>query len=141
MLLKGSVSRVLRWVLLYINQKLFSRPIIASHKILTFLKGQSTINKKQAGAPLYYDMVLSRQYWNRRRMGVSAILKFATAPLSDMISRKITYPPYCRSFSWFYDFILRKWRHSRIPIWQKRYYFRDIISLRGVCCKFQYCES
>ena len=37
---KGSVSRVLRWVLLYIIQKLFSRPSIASHKILTFLKGQ-----------------------------------------------------------------------------------------------------
>jgi len=61
---KGSVSRVLRWVLLYINQKLFSRPFIAAHKILTFLKGQFTINKKQAGTPLYYDM------------GVSAILKF-----------------------------------------------------------------
>jgi len=53
--------------LLYINQKLFSRPIIifkASHNILTFLKGQFTFNKKQAGASLYYDMVLSRQYWN-----------------------------------------------------------------------------
>ena len=105
--LKGSVSRVLRWVLLYIIQKLFSRPIIASHKILTFWKGQFTINKKQAGTPLYYDMVLSRQYWNRRKMGVSAILNFVTASLSDMISRKSTYPPYCRSFSWFYEFILR----------------------------------
>ena len=42
---KGSVSRVLRWVLLYIIQKLFSRPIIASHKILTLLKGQFTIYK------------------------------------------------------------------------------------------------
>ena len=58
--LKGNVSRVLRWVLLYIIQKLFSRPIIASHKILTFLKGQFTIYVKQAGAALYYDMVLSR---------------------------------------------------------------------------------
>jgi len=53
-------------------------------------------------------------------MGVSAILKFATASLSDMISRKSTYTPYCRSFSWFYEFILRKWRHFRIPIWRKR---------------------
>ena len=60
--IKGSVSRVLRWVLLYIIQKLFSRPIIASHKILTFLKGQFTIYIKQADAALYYDMVLSRQY-------------------------------------------------------------------------------
>jgi len=34
-------------------------------------------------------------------MGVSAILKFATAPLSDMITRKSTYLPYCWSFSWF----------------------------------------
>jgi len=119
-LFKWSVSRVLRWVLLYINQKLFSRPIIASHKILTFLNGQFTINKKQAGATLYYDMVLSKQYWNRRKMGVSAILKFATAPLSDMISRKSTDPPYCWFFSWFYEFILRKWRHFRIPVWRKR---------------------
>ena len=116
---KGSVSRVLRWVLLYIDQKLFSRPIIAAHNIFTFLKGQFTINKKQAGAPLYYDMVLSSQYWNRRKMGVSAILKFAKASLSDMISRKSTYTPYCRSFSWFYEFILRRWRHFCIPIWQK----------------------
>ena len=37
-----------------------------------------------------------------------------------MISRKSTYTPYCRSFSWFYKFILRKWRHFRIPIWRKR---------------------
>ena len=61
-----------------------------------------------------------RQYWKRRKMGVSAILKFATASLSDMISRKSTNPPYCRFFSWFYEFILRKWRHFRIPIWRKR---------------------
>jgi len=60
--IKGTVSRKLRHRLLYIIGKLFSRPIIAWHKILTFLKGQFTINKKQAGAPLYYDMVLSRQY-------------------------------------------------------------------------------
>ena len=43
---KGSVSLVLRWVLLYMNGKLFLRPIIASHKILTLLKGQFTIYKK-----------------------------------------------------------------------------------------------
>jgi len=67
-MVKGSVSRVLRWVLLYIIQKLFSRPIIASHKILTFLKGQYTIYIKQAGAALYYDMDSSRQYWKRRKI-------------------------------------------------------------------------
>ena len=33
---------------------------------------------------------------------------------------KVRYPPHCRSFSWFYEFILRKWRHFRIPIWWKR---------------------
>ena len=104
---------------MYIHGKLFSRSIIASHKILTFLKGQFTIYKKQAGTPLFSDMVLSRQNWNCKKMGVSAILKFATAPLSDMISGKSTYPPYCRSLFWFYGFILRKWRHSRNPIWRK----------------------
>jgi len=31
---KGTVSRDLRWVLQYINQKLFSRAIVAHHKIL-----------------------------------------------------------------------------------------------------------
>jgi hypothetical protein len=41
-------------------------------------------------------------------VSVSAMLKFATASLSDMISRKTTNPPNCRSFSWFYEFILRK---------------------------------
>ena len=43
---KGSVLRVLRWVLLYINRKFSSRPIITSHKIVTLLKGQFTICKK-----------------------------------------------------------------------------------------------
>ena len=36
---KGSVSRDLRWVLLYINGKLSVRPIIVSQKILSLLKG------------------------------------------------------------------------------------------------------
>ena len=36
-LVKGSVSRGLRWVLLYINGKLSLRPIIASKKILSLL--------------------------------------------------------------------------------------------------------
>ena len=56
--LKGSVSRDFRWVLLYINGKLSLRPIIASHKILSLLKGKFTIYMKQAGAPLYYDIVV-----------------------------------------------------------------------------------
>ena len=42
---------------MYINRKVFSRPILASHKILSLLKGQFTISKKQAGAPLYSDTV------------------------------------------------------------------------------------
>ena len=45
-LFKGTVSRELRLMLLYIIQKLFSRPIVASHKIYILLKGQSAINKK-----------------------------------------------------------------------------------------------
>ena len=116
---KGSVSRDLRWVLLNINGNLSLRPIIASHNILTFFKGQFTINKKQAGAPLYYDMVLSRQYWNRRKMGVSAILKFATASQSDMILRKSTYKTKRKTGNMVYEFILRKWRHFSIPIRRK----------------------
>ena len=44
--LKGTVSRELRPMLLYIIQKLFSRPIVALHKIYILLKGQSAINKK-----------------------------------------------------------------------------------------------
>jgi len=84
-----SSSRVLRWVLLYINRKLFSRPIIALHKILNLLNGQFTIYKKQADAPLYSDMVLSRQYWNRRYMWHCAILKFATALLVSWYCGKV----------------------------------------------------
>jgi len=53
--------------LLYINWKLFTRPIIALHKNLILWRGQFTIYKKQAGVPLFSDMVLSRQYWNRRK--------------------------------------------------------------------------
>ena len=44
--IKGTVSRELRPMLLYIIQKLFSRPIVALHKIYILLKGQSAINKK-----------------------------------------------------------------------------------------------
>ena len=43
---KGSVSWILRWVLIYINGNLSLRPIIASNKILSLLKGHFTINKK-----------------------------------------------------------------------------------------------
>ena len=44
---KGTVSRDLRWVLLYINRKLFSRAIVAHHTILILLKGHCTINNLQ----------------------------------------------------------------------------------------------
>jgi len=36
--LKGTVSKKLRWVLLYINQNINPRPLIAHHKILTLVK-------------------------------------------------------------------------------------------------------
>ena len=39
---KGTVSRELRWVLLYINQKLFSWAIVAHQKILILIKGYFT---------------------------------------------------------------------------------------------------
>jgi len=45
-LVKGTVSQELRHRLLYIIRKLFSRPIVASHKIYILLKGQFAINKK-----------------------------------------------------------------------------------------------
>jgi len=44
---KGTVSRELRHRLLYIIQKLFSRPIVASLKILILLKGQFAMYIKQ----------------------------------------------------------------------------------------------
>jgi len=44
---KGTVSRELRPRLLYIIRKLFSRPIIAGHKIYILLKGHFTIYMKQ----------------------------------------------------------------------------------------------
>ena len=44
---KGSVSRQVRHRLLYIIRKLFSRPIIAGHKILILLKGQFAMYIKQ----------------------------------------------------------------------------------------------
>ena len=45
--LKGTVSRELRHRLLYIIQKLFSRPVVASLKILILLKGQFAMYIKQ----------------------------------------------------------------------------------------------
>ena len=45
--LKGTVSRELR-LLLYINQKLFSRAIVGYHKILILLKVHFTINKRRS---------------------------------------------------------------------------------------------
>jgi len=45
--IKGTVSRKLRHRLLYIIQKLFSRPVVASLKILILLKGQFAMYIKQ----------------------------------------------------------------------------------------------
>ena len=51
LVIKGTVSRELRPMLLYIIKKLFSRPIIAGHKIDIFIKGtlhnhQKTLQRK-----------------------------------------------------------------------------------------------
>ena len=46
--IKGTVSRDLRWVLLYIIRKLFSRAIVAHHKILIYnLKRRSSVRTAQ----------------------------------------------------------------------------------------------
>ena len=45
-LIKGSVSWDFKWVMLYINWKLFSRAIVGHHKILILLKGHFTIYKR-----------------------------------------------------------------------------------------------
>jgi len=44
-LLIGTVSRELRWVLLYINRKLFSRAIVTHHNFFYFVKG--TLHNQQ----------------------------------------------------------------------------------------------
>ena len=45
-MIKGSIQRKLRPRLLYLIGMLFSRPIIAGHKIYFLLKGHFTIFKK-----------------------------------------------------------------------------------------------
>ena len=42
--INGTVSQDLMWALLYTKRKLFSRAIVAHHKILILLKGHFTIN-------------------------------------------------------------------------------------------------
>ena len=59
---KGTVSRDLRWVLLYINRKLFSRAIVAHHKILILLKGHFTINKEDPASERPYNSRWSAQF-------------------------------------------------------------------------------
>ena len=46
--IKGTVSWELRWVLLYINRKLFSRAIVAHHKIFILLNGYFSIYKRKS---------------------------------------------------------------------------------------------
>ena len=138
--LKGSVSRDLRWVLLYINQKLFSRPIIASHKILTFLKGQFTIDKKQAGAPLLrYGFI--RIILKSQENGCFRNIEIRNSPSEwyDIMEKYLsTILPGFLLVLWVHIGQMKVFPHSNMA---ERYYFRDIISLRGACCKFQYCES
>jgi len=45
---QGTVSRELKWVLLNISQKLFSRADVANHQLLILLKGHFTIYKKNS---------------------------------------------------------------------------------------------
>ena len=46
--MKGTVSRELRWVLLYINRKLFSRAVVGRRKIVILLKGHLTFYKRRS---------------------------------------------------------------------------------------------
>jgi len=45
---KSHATVPLRWILLYINWKLFSRVIVGHHKMLILLKGHFTINKRRS---------------------------------------------------------------------------------------------
>ena len=46
-------------------------------------------------------------------------IEIRNSPFWKLILWKSTYPPYSQSFSWTYEFTLRKWRHFRIPIWRE----------------------
>jgi len=100
-LLKGSVSPILRWVLLYIIRKVYSRSILDSHKILSLIKG--SVHNLQKTGPCTMIWFFPDNTEIRGKCG----LKFATALLSKLILRKSTYSPYCQSFSWFYEIVLR----------------------------------
>ena len=73
-------------------------------------------------------------------MGVSAILKFATASLSDDTTEKYLYTilPVFLLVLLVHIAQMKAFLHSNVA---EMYYFHDIISLRGACCEFQYCES
>jgi len=60
--LKRTVSRDLRWVLLYINRKLFSRAIVAHRKILILLKGHFTIYKEDPASEQLVNSRWSAQF-------------------------------------------------------------------------------
>ena len=78
--LKGSVSWDLRWVLLYINWKLPLRLIISSHKILGLVYNSHITGRRTL--VLWYGFI---QTILKAEENVGcAILKFATAPLSEM---------------------------------------------------------
>ena len=94
--------------MLYINGKLFSRPIIASHKILTLLKGQFIIYKKQAGAPLFSDMGLIQTILKSQEYGCFRNIEICNSPSECYDSTETYLSTILRSFSWFYEFILRK---------------------------------
>ena len=67
---KEIVSRDLRLVLLYINQKLFSGVIVAHHKILILLKWHFTINKRRSSVmngPTILDVLHNSRCGNHDR--------------------------------------------------------------------------
>ena len=123
---KGSVSWILRWVLLYINRKLSLRPIIKGlvhnlHKtgrrtlVQTILKseknvGMSNIEMRNSPSELYY---ITEKYL------------FAILPVFLMVL-------------WGPMAHMKAIPHFNMV---DKCYFRDINTHRGACCTFQYCES
>ena len=71
-------------------------------------------------------------------MGVSPILKFATEGYDITEKYLSTILLVFLLVLWDHIAQMKAFPHSNMA---EKYYFRDIILLRGACCEFQYCES
>jgi len=125
---------------MYINQKLSSRPIIASHNILTFQKGQFTINKKgRRTLVLWYGFVQTILKLQENGCFRNIGIRNSLSEWYDITEKYLyTILPVFLLVLWVHIAQMKAFSHSNIL---KTYCFRDIISLRGACCKFQYCGN